>query len=410
MTAPPLNTLLTLLLLVSPAFTQPSFHRFLTLFAGWVRIRGLHAVTESLVVAGVSGTLHHAAFHRFFSRARWSLDEVGHLLLLKLVALAPGPLRLVLDDTLCTHKGPKVFGLGVHVDAVRSTRKRRLLTFGHVWVVLAVLVPVPFSGRVWALPVLFRLFRTRPEVSDDSSETTRRRIHFGEGVVHGAAHGGLPMRVLQLSAVTRGERHDATSRVEEAINRCGGWLVDFSLFSNVMTVLRFEAPVARLSELARALAKVDIPLDEPSQEALRAMTGEGEVLGTLQLTFIHGEPELRRAVPPIPAWAHAREERCEPRGDYQVRAGGGLGYSPRGPFTVRESPSEASLSRSRVQSPTRLSWALKPIAAARVSASIRPPTTLEQSCWALKFSVSRRANSAMFSGVAGRDSNSRFAS
>jgi len=51
---------------------------------------------------------------------------VGHLLLLKLVSLAPGPLRLVLDDTLCTPKGPKVFGLGVHVDAVRSTRKTRL--------------------------------------------------------------------------------------------------------------------------------------------------------------------------------------------------------------------------------------------------------------------------------------------
>jgi hypothetical protein len=163
MTAPSLNTLLPILLLVSPAFTRPSFRRFLTLFAGWVSTSGVHAVTESLVVAGVSGTLHHAAFHRFFSRARWCLDEVGHLLLLKLVALAPGPLRLVLDDTLCTHKGPKVFGLGVHVDAVRSTRKTRLLTFGHVWVVLAVLVPVPFSERVWALPILFRLFRTRAD-------------------------------------------------------------------------------------------------------------------------------------------------------------------------------------------------------------------------------------------------------
>jgi hypothetical protein len=96
-----------------------------------VRTSGLHAVTEALVVAGVSGPLHHAAFHRFFSRARWSLDQVGRLLLLKLVALTPGPLRLVLDDTLCTHKGPKVFGLGVHVDAVR--------------------------------PLLFRLFRTQPD-------------------------------------------------------------------------------------------------------------------------------------------------------------------------------------------------------------------------------------------------------
>ncbi len=163
MTAPSLNTLLSTLLLVSPAFTRPSFRRFLTLFAGWVRTTGLHAVTESLVVAGVSGTLHHAAFHRFFSRARWCLDEVGHLLLSSLVALVPGPLRLVLDDTLCTHKGPKVFGLGVHVDPVRSTRRRRLLTFGHVWVVVAVLVPVPFSQRVWALPILFRLYRTQAD-------------------------------------------------------------------------------------------------------------------------------------------------------------------------------------------------------------------------------------------------------
>jgi hypothetical protein len=30
-------------------------------------------------------------------------------------------------------------------------------------VVLAVLVPLPFSGRVWALPLLFRLFRTQAD-------------------------------------------------------------------------------------------------------------------------------------------------------------------------------------------------------------------------------------------------------
>ncbi|ATB43550.1 hypothetical protein CYFUS_009030 [Cystobacter fuscus] len=95
--------------------------------------------------AGVSGVRHHAGFHRFFSRASWSIDHMGRLLLLRQVALAPGPVRLALDDTLCTHKGPKVFGSGVHIDPVRSTRRTRLLTFGHVWVVLAVLVPVPFS-------------------------------------------------------------------------------------------------------------------------------------------------------------------------------------------------------------------------------------------------------------------------
>lgn len=163
MTAPHLNALLSILLLVRPAFTEPSFCRFLVLFAGWVRTSGVHAVTEALVAAGVSGEHHHASFHRFFSRARWSMDELGRLVLLRLVALAPGPLRLVLDDTLCGHKGPKVFGLGCHLDPVRSTRRVRHFTFGHVWVCLAVLVRVPFSTRVWAVPILFRLYRTEAQ-------------------------------------------------------------------------------------------------------------------------------------------------------------------------------------------------------------------------------------------------------
>ncbi len=114
MTAPPLNTLLTLLLLIRPVFTRPSFCRFLTLFAGWVGTRGLHAVTKALVSAGVSGVRHHAGFHRFFSQARWSIDQVGRLLLLHLAALAPGPLRLALDDTLCTHKRPTARSEGAH--------------------------------------------------------------------------------------------------------------------------------------------------------------------------------------------------------------------------------------------------------------------------------------------------------
>jgi hypothetical protein len=163
MPTPELNSLLTLLLLLRPAFTQPSFLRFLPLFAGWVMCSGTHAVTESLVASGVSGRRHHAAFHRFFSRARWSLDELGRLLMVPLAAMANGPLRLVLDDTLCHHKGPKVFGLGCHLDAVRSTRKVRHFSFGHVWVTLAVRVRVPFTSRDWALPFLFRLYRTQAD-------------------------------------------------------------------------------------------------------------------------------------------------------------------------------------------------------------------------------------------------------
>jgi len=68
-------------------------------------------------------------------------------------------IRVALDDTIAPKKGPQVFGIGTHIDAVRSTRLHRVFVFGHCWVVLAVLVRVPFSTRIWALPVLFRLYR-----------------------------------------------------------------------------------------------------------------------------------------------------------------------------------------------------------------------------------------------------------
>jgi hypothetical protein len=46
---------------------------------------------------------------------------------------------------------------------VRSTRRQRIFCFGHCWVVLAILLPVPFSRRAWALPLLFRLYRNKKE-------------------------------------------------------------------------------------------------------------------------------------------------------------------------------------------------------------------------------------------------------
>jgi hypothetical protein len=180
MAASHLYALLRVVQRVRPAFTEPSFLRFLVLFAGWVCSGGTHAVTEALVAAGVAGVQHHAAFHRFFSQARWSVDEVGRLLLLQLAAL--GPLRLVLDDTLCCHKGPKVFGLGSHLDAVRSTRAVHFFSFGHVWVTLAVLVHVPFASRPWALPVLFRLYRTQA-VCQQKGLKHRKKTQLGRELV-----------------------------------------------------------------------------------------------------------------------------------------------------------------------------------------------------------------------------------
>jgi hypothetical protein len=144
----------------------------------------MHCVTEALVATDVARRRHWASYHRLFSRGTWDPDRLGFWLLQRLRSgLAAGLLRLVIDDTLCPKKGPEVFGLGTHLDAVRSTRKHKVFCFGHCWVVLAVLVHVPFSTRTWALPLLFRLYRSKGDAGADYRKKTELAREMLEVVV-----------------------------------------------------------------------------------------------------------------------------------------------------------------------------------------------------------------------------------
>jgi hypothetical protein len=217
--------LATLLRLVQPlrfaVGYRPSFATMLVLVAGWVLTQGpMHCVTEALVVTDVARRRHWQAFPRFFSRGTWAPDALG-LVVLRLVRRlgAAGPLRLVLDDTLCAKKGPAVFGLGSHLDAVRSTKKRKVFAFGHSWVVLAVVVAPPFSSRPWALPVLFRLYRTKATCAPDAfrkrTELARAmlerllaalpdepvEVSADEAYCNHTVVGGLPARVTWVGAM-----------------------------------------------------------------------------------------------------------------------------------------------------------------------------------------------------------------
>jgi len=170
-----LRTLLSILEEAGASFTRPSFANFIVIAVGWIQTCGTHAVTQALVVTGVAGKRHHEAFHRFFSRGTWNPDDLGRRLFLRLEPwTGSGAVRVCFDDTLAPKKGPEVFGIGSHLDAVRSTKRQKIFCFGHCWVVLAVLVHVPFSKRVWALPVLFRLYRSKKECAEHDADHDKK--------------------------------------------------------------------------------------------------------------------------------------------------------------------------------------------------------------------------------------------
>lgn len=190
-----LLSLLAALDVFRPVLTEPSFRNLIVLFSGWVQTGGTHAVTQALVETGVPGREHHEKYHRFFSRGTWNPDELGHRLFDWIASLTPkeSPIRIVLDDTLATKKGPDVYGIGSHIDAVRSTKLVKVFAFGHVWVMLCVAVSVPFSSRPWALPVMFRLYRNKKECK-------------GKGDAH-SKKTELAHEMLKVVAEWAGKRH-----------------------------------------------------------------------------------------------------------------------------------------------------------------------------------------------------------
>ena len=144
--------------------TVPSFQTFIVMATGWILTPERRTVTGMIQSAGAVGKKDHSSFHRFFSSARWSRDEVSHVLLTILLGLVPPGVTvyLAIDDTLCRKRGLHVFGTCMHHDPLISCRKFRLVNWGHNWVVVGLIVEFPFApGVYWCLPFAFRLYISR---------------------------------------------------------------------------------------------------------------------------------------------------------------------------------------------------------------------------------------------------------
>jgi len=162
-----------LLRALAPAFTEPTFRRFVTLLLAAVLTVGRRTVANLLRTLRGLAPGHRTSYQRVLSQARWSGLRLACLLtrLLLRTLLPVGTVTLVGDDTVDGHKGKCVYGKARHRDPIRSTHSYTAWRYGHKWVVLAVLVRFPFAARPWALPVLVDLYRSAEE------DRRRRRPH-----------------------------------------------------------------------------------------------------------------------------------------------------------------------------------------------------------------------------------------
>lgn len=188
------NSFVPLLQVVTAVMTEPTAATFRMLIAGWVlaprrTIQGMRRACGA--------ERHHAAFHRVFAAARWSVDQAG-LAVFNLITAGLADVFLAVDDTLLPRFGPKIFGTGMHRDPVLSSRAHVVTRWGHCWVVVCVVIEsrhVP--GRRFALPVLSRLYlnqaaaekwrrtyRTKNELMREMLEVLARHVAGSEKRLH----------------------------------------------------------------------------------------------------------------------------------------------------------------------------------------------------------------------------------
>ena len=111
---------------------------------------------------------------------------------------------------------------------------------------------------------------------------------------------------LQLEGITRTERHVAVDKVKESILSGGGFITDFIAFSNKSVCIKFEVSFGSLEKLAKRVFETSVLTSKSIQELeskivdVQIGNPDKEIACTLNLMFVHDEPDLRREAPPIP--------------------------------------------------------------------------------------------------------------
>lgn len=151
-----------------PLFTAPTWRKLMTLLTGTLLAKGRRTVAAALRASGNHQADNWSLFHQVLNRAQWAPLAVSRQLFLLIVETfvpAGTCVELVIDETLERRWGARISKRGHYRDSALSSKERSVSSPGLRWIVMAVVVTVPWTNQCWALPFLCVLAPT-PEVSE----------------------------------------------------------------------------------------------------------------------------------------------------------------------------------------------------------------------------------------------------
>lgn len=117
---------------------------------------GKRTVSAVLRALGRADEKNYARYHNVLNRAVWSGLEVSGLLLRTVLKTfdTGGALVFGIDESIERRRGEKIAARGIYRDPVRSSKSHFVNASGLRWISLMWLTPIPWAGRIWALPIL----------------------------------------------------------------------------------------------------------------------------------------------------------------------------------------------------------------------------------------------------------------
>ena len=143
----------------APLFVQRTWQHVEVLLTGAILAPGQRTVASILRITGLARERRFVNYHRVLNRAAWCPRAASRVLLgLLVAAFAPsGPVVLGIDDTIERRRGRRIAAKGIYRDPVRSSHGHFVKASGLRWLSLMLLAPIPWAGRIWALPFLTAL-------------------------------------------------------------------------------------------------------------------------------------------------------------------------------------------------------------------------------------------------------------
>ena len=137
-------------------FTKSTWRNIQVIFVGAILCRGSRQVTKILRVMNLSHEKNYSKYHNVLRRAKWSGLDAAKILFGLLIASLPNefPILVAVDETLERRQGKKIQSIGAYRDAVRSSTASVVISFGLKWECMALIIPLPWCQRYWALPFL----------------------------------------------------------------------------------------------------------------------------------------------------------------------------------------------------------------------------------------------------------------